>query len=112
MNGKGRKGKGDQTSTVEQYLRQHHSTRRKFCNRFSELLEALSYIVPLTLWTIRFVQSNSKVSVVNITSKTLGSMDCLVLLWGFAVGLIKKRLTRLNAQGVALHYTAIKKKEN
>ena len=40
VNGKGRKGKADQTSTAEQYLRQHHSTRRKFCNRFSELLEA------------------------------------------------------------------------
>ena len=40
MNGKGRKGKGVQTSTVEHYLRQHHSTRRKFCNRFSELFEA------------------------------------------------------------------------
>ena len=40
VNGKGRKGKGDQTSTAEQYLRQNHSTRRKFCNRFSELLEA------------------------------------------------------------------------
>ena len=38
MNGKGRKSKGDQTSTAEQYPRQHHSTRRKFCCRFSELL--------------------------------------------------------------------------
>ena len=33
MNGKGRKGKGDQTSTAEQHLR--HSKRRKFCNRKS-----------------------------------------------------------------------------
>ena len=38
VNGKGRKGKGNQTRTAEQYLRQHHSTRRKFCCRFSELL--------------------------------------------------------------------------
>ena len=39
VNRKGRKGKGNQTSTAEQYLK-HHSTRRKFSNRFSELLEA------------------------------------------------------------------------
>ena len=43
VSGKGRKGKGDQTSTAEQYLRHHHSTRRKFCNRFSELLEVSAF---------------------------------------------------------------------
>ena len=39
MNLKGHKGNRDQTSTLGQYLR-HHSTKRKFYNRFFELLEA------------------------------------------------------------------------
>ena len=40
VNGKGHKGEGDQNSTEGQYLRQRHSTRRKFCTRFLELLKA------------------------------------------------------------------------
>ena len=38
----GTKGKGDQISTAGQYLRQCHSTRRKFCTGFFELLKAIA----------------------------------------------------------------------
>ena len=40
VNGKRRKGEEDQTSIAGQYLRKHHSLKRKLYNRFFELSEA------------------------------------------------------------------------
>ena len=40
VNGKGHKGEEDQTSIAGQYLRKHHSLKRKLYNRFFELSEA------------------------------------------------------------------------